>query len=421
MNNEKKATIALGFLILFSILDIFLSDKFMMISCDVSKALQNGGGEILIFISLLLSTIFTFWIPLMIILYNHLTNSNKDSFYILFKYFVPVILGVYFKALFYQGRPYLVSPDIQGCTCDPGMPSGHAIMAMSGYYAAYEILMANYPGLKDKMYGQLIKIVFTFLAVSIVVSRSVLAAHSIDQLIMGSLISIWAILYFDRTRFNRIYILLSEHHGKISKSVLIFNLLLAISFIYINHGFRENYEKWKYFDKCKKCMNTLVVSQTLNMGICQLLPAYIACFNYKFYNTRRVNTNSLIETEVVEEVERTDEGFKNTNSYDLYQDKCKRLILYLGLVGLPSGFLMGIHSLCLKFLDFSIYQASILTLAITTPVSFYVGFMMSSGMDIAYLKLELNKKIKEDTQTDEKETTDGKGDLTKPIADVDSI
>lgn len=354
-----KQYVLLAILLLVSLVDLLYHTDIMAASCRVSSFFQSIGRPVTI-PSQLLSTVFTFWIPALLIGYNHTSNNSLDSFYHTFKYFAAVTIGVYFKALFYQGRPYLICQDIDGCTCDPGMPSGHAIMAVMGYYSLYELAAPRSDGLAAKL-------AIGLTSLGIVISRSVLGAHSIDQLTIGCLIALIVISAVDKPAFEKLLATLSAKPQDYATLLFVFNALFAVTFLYINHEFRENRTLWKYFHKCSKCKDTMVLSQTLNMSICQLLPGFIAQYPYKL--KKRVDT------------------------YKLFEYKGKRMCLYLVFVLLIPLCILGLTQVLVLTCFTTVYQASVITIGLVMPTAYSVGYMMSRGIYTVYEKHKVNDMI----------------------------
>ena len=359
-----KRLLLLGLLLLASLAEVPFHRDFMDASCRVSSFFQSFGAVATV-PSHLLSTVFTFWIPGLLFGYNHASNNSVDSFYHTFKYFAAVTLGVYFKALFYQGRPYLICEDIAGCTCDPGMPSGHAIMAVIGYFSLYELLAPRWPGLGAKLLTGLT-------ALAIVVSRSVLGAHSLDQLAIGTLIALSVAAVLDKRAFERVFAFLSVRPQAYATLLFIFNGLFGLAFLLLNHEFREDRTLWKHFHKCPKCKDTLVVSQTLNMSVCQLLPGFIAQYPYRLKH--RVDT------------------------YKLFEQRGKRLWLYGLFVLLPPLCVFGLAQLLVTTAFSTVYQASVVTLGLVMPAAAFVGYMMSRGIFVVYEKHQANDMIHDGAQ-----------------------
>ena len=347
-----KQYVLLVVLLLASLAEVLYHKDFMAASCRVSSFFQSLGAAVTV-PSHLLSTVFTFWIPALLIGYNHTSNNSLDSFYHTFKYFAAVSLGVYFKALFYQGRPYLICEDIDGCTCDPGMPSGHAIMAVMGYYSLFELLSPRSDGLAAKL-------LIGLTALGIVLSRCVLGAHSLDQLTIGCLIALIVIASVDKPVFEKVCAVLAAKPQTYATMLFIFNALFALTFLFVNHEYREDRSLWKYFHKCTKCKDTMVLSQSLNMSICQLLPGFIAQYPYGL--KKRVDT------------------------YKLFEHRGKRACLYLSFVLLIPLCVLGLAQLLILTVFDTVYQASVITIGLVMPAACFVGYMMSRGIYAVYEK-----------------------------------
>ena len=377
--------LSLAVLACVSAADMFYNKDVMVWSGKISYYMQENGGKPVHIIAAICSSAFTFWMPITVVVYNHLSNNSRDSLYHFVKYFTAVGIGVFFKMLMYQGRPYLACEDIKGCTCDPGMPSGHAIMAISGYYMIYVIFTEKIEAFsidRHAIRAAMLKVTCYVLGLSIIWSRIALGAHSVDQLFIGSMIAINVILWFDKPAFEKLYDKLEHHSVLISVSYSILIFALGVTFLFVNHEYREDREFLKYWDKCLVCKGTMVVSQSLNSSISQIVPG--ALLYYPYDRKRRQKAHH--------------------ESYSVYHKPAHRFAVFFVLaVLLPGLVFMGIEAIKNKYLH-DVYVASVFLLCVVGPLFFYVGMAMSYFNELAYSRFGLDAMLEhlvEDEDDDE--------------------
>ena len=164
---------------------------------------------------------------------------NKDITYMLYTitlYLIPYTIVFVLKALYYKGRPFVIDQRVEGCSCDPGMPSGHAIMSMIGYYIVYRFVTDTY-WLKSSfryLYRTLLALLCIFMALAIILSRVVLGAHSYIQLIFAIIIGLNIILYVTYHNFKRV---LRYFRGRLKTMAIGFAFFLTLfipTMLYIN-------------------------------------------------------------------------------------------------------------------------------------------------------------------------------------------
>ena len=322
------------------------------------------------YLAQLFSTVLTVWTIPVVVFYNHLSNNSKDSYYHFVKFMTANAIGVTFKTLFYQGRPYLVHKDVYGCTCDPGMPSGHSIMAVSGYYMAYVILSQRTGYFKaSPSRTQLLKFICVLFPLGIMWSRVQLAAHSLDQISIGALISLNVIVWFDRTLFERIYSYLEYKPFVLPFAFTIVMTIFGSAFIWINHEKREDTNFWLYWDKCPACLNTFVVAASRNVALVFVLPGFMM-----FYPYEKKRYTTILE-----------------DHFLLYERKWARFFVFLVNVCLVPGAIFGVlHFVQMRSIT-GIYGASFFWFKLLSPLAFYAGAAMSSLNDYFYEKMNLNQ------------------------------
>ena len=374
--------ITLVVLIGVSIADFFFNKEVLLWSSRISFYFQENGGKPVYAIGILLSTIFTFWMPAAVIIYNHLSNNSRDSLYHFVKYFLAVSIGIFFKMLMYQGRPYLACEDIKGCTCDPGMPSGHAIMAISGYYMIYVIFTEKMSSLSPENHpirASMLKVTCCILSLGIIWSRIALGAHSVDQLFLGSMISINVILWFDKASFEKIYDILEHRSVSISLLSSFICFILAVGFLFLNHQYREDRVFLQYWDKCPKCKGTMVVSQSLNAALFQIVPGALLYYPYRHKKELQAHHES----------------------YAVYSKRPHRFGVFFMLVVFIPVVLLGVIELINTRLITDVYIAGMFLLITIGPLAFYCGIAMSYFNELAYAKFGLDLLIKPLIEYDE--------------------
>jgi membrane-associated phospholipid phosphatase len=357
--------LALAVLLIFSLVDAFFNKDILLWSANLSFFFQDKGGDIVHIVGMALSSGFTFWVPAVVVLYNHLSNNSKDSLYHFTKYFLAIDLGVLFKILFYQGRPYLASEKIDGCTCDPGMPSGHSIMAISGYYMIYVIFTERlefFSPVKHVGRVMILKVFCVLLAAGIIWSRIALGAHSVDQLFIGSMIAINVILWYDKKVFDSFYDYLEKKSHAFSLAVSLFMIALGVGFLFINHEYREDYDFLKYYNKCEVCKGTMVVSQSLNAAICQILPGALIQYPY-------THKKALLE------------AFENQK---VFENRWPRFWFFCLVVIIIPGVFMGIGQLLLVYVLDGIYSSSLFLILFAGPLAFYLGWAITFFSETTY-------------------------------------
>ena len=102
-----------------------------------------------------------------------------------------LMIGLYFmvilKQAFQESRPFWYNINIDiiewFCPVDFGNPSGHSFIA----FAMYEPLLSDFVGTGKK---KVFLIIWVVVAVLVIISRMYLGAHSLDQVVYGSLIGL---------------------------------------------------------------------------------------------------------------------------------------------------------------------------------------------------------------------------------------
>lgn len=265
-------------LIVFVIVDFVYDRKFTDQSLELTLSLQRWGGDSLKTAGDLLSTVFTYWIFVYFHLYVVFNKDHEYMIYTIISYFLPLITVLILKALYYQGRPYVISKDVSGCECDPGMPSGHSCMAVMAYSILYDQCRRLIINKVDKKIARRISagaigVFCVSMAALVAFSRITLGVHSYPQLIIGGSIGIVSNLFFTYEIFKRIMLKLIPVRRLAASLFGAFAILFSIGMLFINHYTREELEYWKYFDKCPKCQNSFIRGQSESLSL-MLFPTF---------------------------------------------------------------------------------------------------------------------------------------------------
>ena len=136
------------------------------------KIITNFGGEIIIF-------------PLYLVIF--LFFPLNISFLVLIIIIYSSYITGLFKMIYKEARPYWES-DILDIVCEKGYgnPSGHSLVSTCLYFSLPHIIINYFSSLKNKIILKIIIFsIFIILALLITISRFILSAHSINQIIYG--------------------------------------------------------------------------------------------------------------------------------------------------------------------------------------------------------------------------------------------
>lgn len=280
-------------LLLFAVIVDFVFDAdFMIHSADWSASLQAKGGKGLEVYGNIFSLLFAFT-PVLAEYYIILCSKDKlRGLYHFSTFIIPVTIGGFLKAFYYKGRPYVINQNVKGSACDPGMPSGHSIIAVSTYFSLFRILVED-KGYSSRTQKLGLGALFTFIVLNICFSRITLGDHSFNQLVIGSLVAwnfvinfeYWVFAYF----LSRIRTFLKP------LMVLAFFLTNGIVILmnYINHKYRENYSFWKYMSK--DCDNTFVIGTAQTVPICCWFFAVLFYFPISPFTGKYRNGDRMVD------------------------------------------------------------------------------------------------------------------------------
>lgn len=363
-----KYVLAVAF-VLFMISDLFLSRQYLRITVEWSYFFQTKGGEPVHIIGQIFSTVITAWMFPFIVLYGFFSNSSRYFLYHFTKYYLAVIFGLIIKTIWYQGRPYLIDKKIIGCTCDPGMPSGHTIVSISGYYMIYVVFSEKFDAFKPELNPKanyFLKVMAILMPLGIMWSRVSLGAHGFNQILAGALISGTTILWFQREDFDKLYEFLEKKATLFASSIVVFLYSFGLVFLLINHTFREDTtDFWVNWSVCPKCMNSFVNGQTNNLVLCFLLPGCLFMYPY-------AEKKEQPETE---------------DTYQVYKRKWMRLFIFLILlIAFPLA-VLGLGQFLVKPHLTGVYSLSFYALQGIAPVVFWAGMVIGFVNDWVCAKL----------------------------------
>lgn len=244
--------------IVFIFFDAIFDDEMLNHSSEISLAMQDWGGRTLEVFGLLFTIFFAYIVFALIFFHFIWAKTQLQALYYFFVFGFAIMIGLWLKLIFYKGRPYVVNKGLKGSTCDPGMPSGHTIMSITGYYVVHQIITRElWPHSEDVRMPS--KVICTMITILIMISRITLGDHSYNQVIMGALIALNVLANIDFDTFcNR----LAKLPGRLKTVLLpieVLNLVLLLVFNYFNHKYRERPDLWQFMNKNPSCQNTFII------------------------------------------------------------------------------------------------------------------------------------------------------------------
>ena len=178
------------------------------------KIITNFGGEIIIF-------------PLYLVIF--LFFSLNISFFVLIIIIYSSYITGLFKMIYKEARPYWES-DILDIVCEKGYgnPSGHSLVGTCLYFSLSFIIINYFSSLKNKRVLKIIIfLIFIIIALLIMISRFILSAHSINQIIYGLFLGLGLYLVF-------IYILCYHTYEPLTFLLYILKVRVLIVYTIIN-------------------------------------------------------------------------------------------------------------------------------------------------------------------------------------------
>lgn len=224
-------------------------------------------------------------IALFLHFYLFFNSHSLHSVYAVFQLMVPLTLVVLLKSIYYRGRPFVVAPDVQGCDCSPGMPSGHATMSVSLSIVIYRSV--DFHWLRFASNALIVKsmtvMCLTIVCVLVGVSRLVTGSHDLWQLFVGSVVAglCGPVCRFDL--FKEIMRSLAHVVRPVSGCIAVLLIIVAYGFYFINHKLRDDNEDWKYWEKCEdnKCYDSFSGGMIELWLLCLFFPFYFLFCRFK--------------------------------------------------------------------------------------------------------------------------------------------
>ena len=225
-----------------------------------------------------------------------------------------------FKIIYRNPRPYWKSNRLDiVCNSGYGNPSGHSVIGLS-FYLVLSHVFTNFEFFRKNKKGQILRIIifcfFSVLIVLIIISRFFLSAHSINQILYGTLLGFG--IYFLEIHIISYHTYSSKQFIKhiVSQNVvliyfiiyaLLIGLLLSIYFCFDDDEFLEDYIFANIFngercDKKRKYQVLKTTGFTQALGITSIIGAHLGIilliyvlkkFNYKIDNINEFNRTSI--------------------------------------------------------------------------------------------------------------------------------
>ena len=287
--NGRISTIVNSCLILVClslwIVDLAMDDRLSASSADLSIYIQHNFGQWITVLSKVLSSVGVYWFILFLYVY---ILMHCDIIYMLYNvslYLMALSTAIILKALYYRGRPFAMSSEIEGCECDPGMPSGHATMSVVTYWITYELVRVRWI---EKVLTPRKKMVCKVLlgagcivvSVGVILSRIALGVHTYSQVVLGFFLGLLYVVFLTYDAFvwilRRVWNKLKMISFVYGVSLVVFTVAMMI----INHAYREKPDEWKYLHKCESCFNSFVKGQTQSLSIVLFLPSFWFYFQF---------------------------------------------------------------------------------------------------------------------------------------------
>ena len=265
-------------LIALLIFDAFTHRDTLEHSAEWSLWLQKNTPTWVTSVAHFFSSVGVLWLPVfMLVLLAY--SKNRPYFLHLFTILIfPFSVGAYFKALYYRGRPFVINPLVEGCTCDPGMPSGHTIVAISTYYITQKLIMDHFflTGTIRTVMQVVLTILNVIVCFLVAGSRVVLGAHSHIQILTGLLICAICLLYLREQDFKWfLHNLLPKLKPVFGLAMFLHALFIPIM-IYVNYEYRTD-PWWKYWSKCEMCAKSWIP------GMCEAISSVFLMFSVFFF------------------------------------------------------------------------------------------------------------------------------------------
>ena len=175
---------------------------------------------------------------------------NKDITYMLYTitlYLIPYTIVFVLKALYYKGRPFVIVQQVQGCECDPGMPSGHTATAVVAFTVLYKAishhLVAKLKDSKTQVRGCLIYS-FVWIVFFIAASRLTLGAHSVSQIVIAVYIALAIMWCLDFMTSSKFIVRIKHNLNRICVGLIIGLPLFNLIMLGVIYRFMDNVKEW---------------------------------------------------------------------------------------------------------------------------------------------------------------------------------
>ena len=194
--------IFIGLTVIIILIDLVYADKFMDMSIELSKWLQQYNMDIPSFLLSYIVVIFGF---VFVVAHFFKVKDKSEDFSGLFGLMICVWVHAFAKMMYMDTRPSFKSTELKNgtfnCVAEFGKPSGHALFSFFLFLRIARILEKRF------FMGEKIKIAIGFvinclIATSIGITRFYFGVHSFNQVILGALLG--STIYF-------LVILLHDH------------------------------------------------------------------------------------------------------------------------------------------------------------------------------------------------------------------
>ena len=295
-----------------------LFDKSINFQEDLREKYDKEGGfyKFWNFFSFFGNNIFCFGVFFVIFIFFPLNSS----FLVLQSLNFADYLTNLFKIIYRNPRPYWKSDRLDiVCNSGYGNPSGHSVIGLS-FYLVLSHVITNFDFFRKKRKGQILRVIifvfFSILIFLIIISRFFLSAHSINQIIYGTLLGIG--IYFLEIHIISYHTYSSKDFIKhiINKNVifiyfiiyaLLLGLLLVAYFCFDDNKILENFIFENIFngERChtkRKYQVLKTTGFTQALGITSLIGAHLGIilliyvlkkFKYKIDNINKFNRTSI--------------------------------------------------------------------------------------------------------------------------------
>ena len=273
-----------GFLGYF-ILDLSIDDRLTDSSTRLSRWTQEHGGRGVKAASEAFSSLGVYWLVAFFYFYILFNRNIIYMLYTITMYMIGLSITLFLKALYYRGRPFAISDSVEGCECDPGMPSGHSTMAVLTYWISYEFIRLQWleaivQSFKRKLAKLLVGSGCVLLGACVVLSRITLGVHTYSQIIVGLMIGTSVTIVVTYSRFHQVVQKLRNWYKCIASAYGVLVISFSVSMLFINHYLREDLGKWKYLHKCESCFNSFVKGQTDSLAMLLFLCSFWYYFRF---------------------------------------------------------------------------------------------------------------------------------------------